>query len=153
MKKNLEPLKDALEELADFARKMEPTEYAYFYRLMERMENNVEICILVRDDRLEKLEAILRRDWNLVKRMYGDMWKMDLQNEKERYRFLQLLTEIEWKKKGMVMRIERAADATERVVICRTFCVLRLKNEFGMINSRNTGAKEILWTERFMIIM
>lgn len=38
--------------------------------------------------------------------------------------------------KGMVMRIERAADATERVVICRTFCVLRLKNEFGMINSR-----------------
>ena len=70
-----------------FARKMEPTEYAYFYRLMERMENNVEICILVRDDRLEKLEAILRRDWNLVKRMYGDMWKMDLQNEKERYRF------------------------------------------------------------------
>ena len=49
------------------------------------------------------------------------------------------------------MRIERAADATERVVI--TFCVLRLKNEFGMINSRNTGAKEILWTERFMIIM
>ena len=25
------------------------------------MENNVEICILVRDDRLEKLEAILRR--------------------------------------------------------------------------------------------
>lgn len=35
MKKNLEPLKDALEELADFARKMEPTEYAYFYRLME----------------------------------------------------------------------------------------------------------------------
>ena len=69
MKKNLEPLKDALEELADFARKMEPTEYAYFYRLMERMENNVEICILVRDDRLEKLEAILRRDWNLVKRM------------------------------------------------------------------------------------
>ena len=41
MKKNLEPLKDALEELADFARKMEPTEYAYFYRLMERMENNV----------------------------------------------------------------------------------------------------------------
>lgn len=60
---------------------------------MERMENNVEICILVRDDRLEKLEAILRQDWNLVKRMYGDMWKMDLQNEKERYRFLQLLTE------------------------------------------------------------
>ena len=58
MKKNLEPLKDALEELADFARKMEPTEYAHFYRLMERMENNVEICILVRDDRLEKLEAM-----------------------------------------------------------------------------------------------
>ena len=99
-RKNLEPLKDALEELADFARKMEPTEYAYFYRLMERMENNVEICILVRDDRLEKLEAILRRDWNLVKRMYGDMWKMDLQNEKERYRFLQLLTEIEWYLEG-----------------------------------------------------
>ncbi|MCB5608026.1 hypothetical protein LIQ11_20180, partial [[Ruminococcus] gnavus] len=68
MKKNLEPLKDPLEELAAFARKMEPTEYAYFYRLMERMEDNVEICILVRDDRLEKREAILRRDWNLVKR-------------------------------------------------------------------------------------
>ena len=97
----------ALEELADFARKMEPTEYAYFYRLMERMENNVEICILVRDDRLEKLEAILRRDWNLVKRMYGDMWKMDLQNEKERYRFLQLLTEIEWYLEGKgLMRME-----------------------------------------------
>ena len=107
MKKNLEPLKDALEELADFARKMEPTEYAYFYRLMERMENNVEICILVRDDRLEQLEAILRRDWNLVKRMYGDMWKMDLQNEKERYRFLQLLTEIEWYLEGKgLMRME-----------------------------------------------
>ena len=28
------------------------------------------------------------------------------------------------------MRIERAADATERVVICRTFFVLCLKNEF-----------------------
>ena len=55
----------------------------------------------------KKLEAILRRDWNLVKRMYGDMWKMDLQNEKERYRFLQLLTEIEWYLEGKgLMRME-----------------------------------------------
>ena len=74
MKKNLEPLKDALEELADFARKMEPTEYAYFYRLMERMENNVEICILVRDDRLEKLEAILRRDWNFFIKWHASLY-------------------------------------------------------------------------------
>lgn len=40
------------------------------------------------------------------------------------------------------MRIERAADATEKVVICRTSCVLRLKNEFGMINSRNKGIQK-----------
>ena len=42
-----------------------------------------------------------------MKRMYGDMWKMDLQNEKERYRFLQLLTEIEWYLEGKgLMRME-----------------------------------------------
>ena len=44
MKNNLEPLKDALEELADFVRKMDPAEYSYFYRLVERMGNNIEIC-------------------------------------------------------------------------------------------------------------
>ena len=38
--------------------KMEPTEYAYFYRLMERMEKQCgKSVFLVRDDRLEKLEA------------------------------------------------------------------------------------------------
>ena len=42
-----------------------------------------------------------------MKRMYGDMWKMDLRNEKERYRFLQLLTEIEWYLEGKgLMRME-----------------------------------------------
>lgn len=107
MKNNLEPLKDALEELADFVRKMDPAEYSYFYRLVERMGNNIEICMLVREDRWEKLENILKRDWNLVKRMYDDMWKIDLQNEKERYRFLQLLTEIEWYLEGKgLMRME-----------------------------------------------
>lgn len=109
MKNNLEPLKDALEELADFVREMDPAEYSYFYRLVERMGNNIEICMLVREDRWEKLENILKRDWNLVKRMYDDMWKIDLQNEKERYRFLQLLTEIEWylEEKGLMSMTEK----------------------------------------------
>ena len=52
----------------------------------------MEICILVRDDRLEKLEAILRRDWNLVKRMYGDMWKMDYRMRKRGIDFYSWLT-------------------------------------------------------------
>ena len=65
--------------------------------------------MLVREDRWEKLENILKRDWNLVKRMYDDMWKIDLQNEKERYRFLQLLTEIEWylEEKGLMSMTEK----------------------------------------------
>ncbi len=96
MKKNLEPLKKALSELSGFIQKLDQTEYSYFYRQIERMENNVEICILVRYDGWEQLEGILLRDWNCVKQMYDDLWRMELQDEKEKYRFLQLLLLIEW---------------------------------------------------------
>ena len=40
------------------------------------------------------------RDWNSVKRMYEDAWMMEWRNGKEKYRFLQLLTEIEWYLEG-----------------------------------------------------
>ena len=40
-KQNLEPLREALQELTDFVRNMDQTEYSYFYRQVERMGNNV----------------------------------------------------------------------------------------------------------------
>lgn len=99
-KQNLEPLREALQELTDFVRNMDQAEYSYFYRQVERMGNNVEICILVRYDGWEQLERILLRDWNSVKRMYEDAWMMEWRNGKEKHRFLQLLTEIEWYLEG-----------------------------------------------------
>lgn len=96
IKQNLAPLREALDELSDFVRKMDQTEYSYFYRQLERMGYNVEICILVRYDGWEQLEGILLRDWNSIKQMYDEIWYIEWKDREEQYRFLQLLTLIEW---------------------------------------------------------
>ena len=96
LKKNLSPLKEALDELEVFVRRMDQAEYAYFYRQVERMKNNADICTVVPHVDWEQLEEILIRDWNLIKQMYDCLWKLELETGMERYRFLQLLTLIEW---------------------------------------------------------
>ena len=94
LKKDLVPFKDALYELEEFLLQMDQTEYHYFYRQIERMKNNVEICMLIRYVDWDKLEEILLRDWNLIKQMYNNLWK--LESLKDKYRVLQLLSLVEW---------------------------------------------------------
>lgn len=57
------PLKCNLEELLDFICELEVREVPYFQRYLERMRDNIELCILVQYESWEKLELILRRDW------------------------------------------------------------------------------------------
>ena len=50
--------------------------------------------MLIRYVDWDKLEEILLRDWNLIKQMYNNLWK--LESLKDKYRVLQLLSLVEW---------------------------------------------------------
>lgn len=63
-KEELVPLRDCLDELLDFIQELGMSNVPYFCKFVERMKDNLEICILVQYEGWERIEHILRRDWN-----------------------------------------------------------------------------------------
>ena len=60
-------LRDALEDLMLFVKKWQDHDVPDFYRYLDFMKNNIETCILTREDRGEGLiylRKILQRDWD-----------------------------------------------------------------------------------------
>ncbi len=96
VKCNLALLKKNLENLLAFMQTIDLEEYDFFYRQVERMLNNVEICILLKYDGWEQMEDILLRDWYLVKEMYERVrYSGASETREERECFVYLLTSIE----------------------------------------------------------
>lgn len=56
-------LRDALNELMKFIRKLQCNEVPYFYHFLDYMKNNIEFCVCIQSDDMEHLEEILLRDW------------------------------------------------------------------------------------------
>ena len=57
-REELVPLKECLDELLDFIRELQIEEIPYFYRCLENMKYNLEICFLVRYEGWEQMELI-----------------------------------------------------------------------------------------------
>lgn len=69
-REDLEPLKKLLKELSDFICSSYFGEIPYFFRFIENMYNNLEICILVQYDDWERLESLLARDWSAANQTF-----------------------------------------------------------------------------------
>ena len=68
-KEELVPLTKCLDELLSFIRGLQVEEIPYFYRFLENMRYNLEICFLVQYEGWEQIEQILRRDWKAANHM------------------------------------------------------------------------------------
>ena len=62
-KKELRELRNELELLTDFIRKMERRELPYFYRYFDTMKNNIEIFLCIGCDDIDDIVLVLERDW------------------------------------------------------------------------------------------
>lgn len=60
---DLKPLGKLLNELIDFIYGLQVEEIPYFFRFIENMKNNLDICLIVRYEGWEQMEYLLRRDW------------------------------------------------------------------------------------------
>lgn len=63
------PLRVCLEELLEFTQGLKNEETLYFYRFIENMKYNLEICCMVPYEGWEQLDRILKRDWKAANHM------------------------------------------------------------------------------------
>ena len=63
-REDLVPLRKCLDELLDFIHELQMEEIPYFYRCLENMKYNLEICFLVQYEGWEQMEQNLVRDWS-----------------------------------------------------------------------------------------
>lgn len=97
----LVPLKECLEELLEFIQELKVEEIPYFYRSIENMKYNLEICCLVQYEGWEQLESILIRDWKAANHMLlgipGFDIRADNPDKKDELncRFLELVSNVE----------------------------------------------------------
>lgn len=97
----LVPLKECLEELLEFIQGLKVEEIPYFYRSIENMKYNLEICCLVQYEGWEQLESILIRDWKAANHMLlgipGFDIRADNPDKKDELncRFLELVSNVE----------------------------------------------------------
>ncbi|MGC4017930.1 MAG: hypothetical protein QM793_00945 [Muricomes sp.] len=100
-KEELVPLGKCVEELLQFVHGLHMEETPYFYRLVQNMKYNLEICFLVRYDGWEQMEQILKRDWKGANHMLLGIPKFDIQADTPKKKaelnckFLDLITNIE----------------------------------------------------------
>lgn len=95
------PLRDALNELMEFVKGFQWKEIPYFYRFLDYMKNNIELCVCTHSDDMEQLEAILLRDWEKANNRYlgipsYELLSDDSQDMTEVYcQYIALLTKID----------------------------------------------------------
>ena len=66
-KEQLVPLRDALNNLIRFLQRWKDNSIPYFYRYLQYMKDNIEICMYTQDDwgdGLAYLKDILQRNWD-----------------------------------------------------------------------------------------
>lgn len=63
-REDLEPLRKHLKDLSEFICSSYIREVPYFFRFIENMYNNLEICVLVQYEGWERIESLLIRDWS-----------------------------------------------------------------------------------------
>lgn len=100
-KEQLVPLRDALNNLIRFLQQWKDNSIPYFYRYLQYMKDNIEICMYTQDDwgdGLMYLEDILWRNWNEANDVFWGIHSCELFEEGQRELFLQylgLLEEVE----------------------------------------------------------
>lgn len=62
-KNELKNLRDELERLTDFIRRMEGRDLPYFYHCFDTMKNNIDLFLRVGEDDIGGLFPVLERDW------------------------------------------------------------------------------------------
>mgnify|MGYP000987232924 FL=1 len=97
-KSELVPLRKCLEE---FIQGLKVEEIPYFYRFIENMKYNLEICCLVQYEGWEQLEKILKRDWKAANHMLLGIPGFDIhadnpdKRDELNCRFLELVSNVE----------------------------------------------------------
>ncbi len=100
-REELVPLKRCLVDLLDFVKELQIDEIPYFYKCIENMKHNLEICFLVQYEGWEQIERILKRDWKDANHMLLGIPEFNIhaesKEEKVRLdcRFLELISKIE----------------------------------------------------------
>jgi hypothetical protein len=100
-REELVPLKRCLVDLLDFVKELPVEEIPYFYKCIENMKHNLEICFLVQYEGWEQMEWILKRDWKAANHILLGIPEFDINaespEEKVRLdcRFLELISNIE----------------------------------------------------------
>lgn len=100
-REELVPLRRCLEELLEFIQGLQVEEIPYFYKSVENMKHNLEICFLVKYEGWEQMERILKRDWRSANHMLLGIPGFNIRaaspSEKSELdcRFLQLIANIE----------------------------------------------------------
>ena len=69
-KKELENLRNELEELLDFIKGMEQGELPHFYRYFNTMKLNIEMFFMIGCDDIADLFPVLERDWKASHMMF-----------------------------------------------------------------------------------
>lgn len=98
---DLKTLRNLLEELLDLLCGLCVEEPPYFFRFIENMKNNLEICHFVQYEGWEQMEYLLRRDWSEANhRLIGiPEFNINSDNPEEKEeldcRFLELVSGIE----------------------------------------------------------
>lgn len=64
VREDLVPLRECLDKLLNFVHELQVEEIPYFFRYIENMKYNLEICFLVRYEGWEQIELLLKRDWS-----------------------------------------------------------------------------------------
>lgn len=100
-REDLVPLGKCLDELLDFVHGLQVEEIPYFYKYIENMKNNLEICFLVHYEGWEQIELLLRRDWSAANHVLVGMPDFCIsaeepsQKAKLEYEFIRLTANVE----------------------------------------------------------
>ncbi len=109
-KEQLIPLRDALNNLIRFLQKWKDSSIPYFFRYLQYMKDNIEICIYTQDDwgdGLVYLEDILQQNWNDANDDFWGIHSCELFGEGQRELFLQYLGLLEEVEQYFIFEIEQ----------------------------------------------
>lgn len=77
-KNELKNLRDELERLTDFIRKMDEKDLPYFYHCFDTMKNNIDLFLRVGGDDIRGLFPVLERDWKASHTAFLGVQEYDL---------------------------------------------------------------------------
>lgn len=79
-KNELKNLRDELETLTEFIRKMDGKDLPYFYRCFNTMKYNIDLFLYIGEDDIETLLPVLERDWKASHTIFLGVQEYDLRD-------------------------------------------------------------------------